>query len=38
MEYEEARREGLVIWDLERETEESVEMNRVLLERAMSCS
>ena len=33
MEYEEARREGLVMWDLERETEHSVEVNRLLLQR-----
>jgi uncharacterized ferredoxin-like protein len=38
MECEEALKEGLVIWDLQRETEGSVEVNRVLLERAMSCS
>ncbi len=37
LEYEEARKEGLVIWDLQRETEGSVEVNRVLLQRAMSC-
>jgi hypothetical protein len=33
MEYEEALKEGLVIWDLERETKHSVEVNRLLLQR-----
>ena len=33
MEYDEAMKEGLVIWDLERETEHSVEVNRLLLQR-----
>jgi hypothetical protein len=37
MEYEEARKEGLVIWDLQRETEGSAEANRLLLERLTSC-
>jgi len=37
-EYEEARRHGLVVWDVARQIEGSVEVNRVLLERAISCS
>ena len=37
-EYEEARRQGLIVWDVARQTECSVEVNRVLLERAISCS
>jgi len=31
-------KQGLVIWDLQRETEGSMEVNRVLLERVVSCS
>jgi hypothetical protein len=37
MEYEEAMREGLVIWDVARDSDGGGEMNRVVLERAMSC-
>ncbi len=37
MEHEEAQRQGLVIWDIAREIEGSVEVNRLLLERMMSC-
>ena len=34
MEYEEARRQGLVIWDVQRETEGSAEVNRLLMQAA----
>ena len=37
MEYEEALKEGLVIWDLQRESKGSAEVNRLLLERVSSC-
>ena len=37
MEYEEALKQGLVIWDLQRETEWSVVVKRLVLERVMSC-
>jgi hypothetical protein len=33
-----ALKQGLVIWDIERETEGSAEVNRLLLERVTSCS
>jgi hypothetical protein len=36
-EHEEAMKEGLVIWDLQRETGGSVEANRLSLERMASC-
>jgi len=38
MECEEAVKQGLVIWDIQRETEGSAEVNRLLLERVTSCS
>jgi hypothetical protein len=38
MEYEEARKQGLVIWDLQRETEGSVEVNRLVAQGVASCS
>jgi len=34
MEYDEARRQGLVIWDVQRETEGSAEVNRLLMQAA----
>jgi hypothetical protein len=37
MEYEVARREGLVVWDVAGETEGSQEMNEAVLQRVMSC-
>jgi hypothetical protein len=37
LEYEEALKEGLVIFDLQRDTGAGVEINEMLLERALSC-
>ena len=36
--WKEAVKQGLVIWDIQRETEGSAEVNRLLLERVTSCS
>jgi hypothetical protein len=38
LEYEEACCHGLIIWDLSREIDGSAEVNRLLLEGALSCS